>query len=164
VIGAWISTRSRSERIGLGLLVVVVFGAAYFLLVWEPLSLAHARLVTRVAAEHDLARYLTDVSARARLLEARQTPRTPYAGDVNLLTFVTAQARAAGVQAYTRKLTPSGADAINLMLENVPFSTLAGWLVALDEEHGVEVERINVSASKAAGLVMAQIMLRARRG
>lgn len=164
MIGAWLSTRSRAERFGLGLLAVVVVGATYFLLVWEPLSLAHARLLTRVAAERDLARHLTDVGARARLLEAERTPRTPYAGDANLLTFVTAQARAAGVQSYARKLSPSGADAINLMLENVPFATLAGWLVVLDDEHGVEVERINVSASKAAGFVTAQITLRARRG
>ena len=160
---AWLEARSRSELLILALAAVVVVGALYFLFVLEPLQLANARLQSRLAAEQALQKEL--VALREEVAQLRRTVDTGVAfpTGASLLSVVTATARDAGVQQYTRKMTPAGNDALSLVLEDIPFSALSAWLVALDRDQGVEVDRISIDLGTQPGVVSSQMMLKTRQ-
>lgn len=160
---AWLEQRTQSERRLLLAAGLVVVGALYFLLVLEPLNGANARLRTQIGAATDLERRLAAMTQElAGLHGGGAGPRASFPPDAALLSVLTNSAHAEGLQDYTRKMAPLGPHVVSLMLEDVPFAALAGWLVKLDREQGIEVERVAVSAAKNPGLVDVQLSLKAR--
>lgn len=159
---AWLEQRTQSERRLLMLAGLVVAGALYFLLVLEPLNAANARLRTQIGAAGDLDQRLAAMTQELAGLHGGGGPRKSFPPDAALLSVITTSAYAEGLQEYTRKMAPLGPHVVSLMLEDVPFAALAGWLVKLDRDQGIEVERVAVSAAKHPGLVDAQLSLKAR--
>ena len=160
-MNAWFAARSDSEKVLLTVGALTVAAALYFLLVLDPMSQANARLATRLAAARDLGAHLTEVAAEAESLGGQAPSRARLAPNASLLAVVTASAKVADVQPHARKMAPVGARALSLYLEDIPYTKLAAWLVSLDEQAGVEVERANIEA-KAPGVVRADLTLKGR--
>lgn len=160
---AWFDARSASEKILLSLGVVTVAGALYFLLLVDPLSQANTRLATRVGAARDLQTHLTQLAAEVRVLGGRAQARVTLPVGASLLSVVTTSAHLAGVQDHTQKMAPVGANALSVYLDDMPYTQLAEWLVKLDEQHGIEVERATIEALPVSGVVRADLTLRARQ-
>jgi len=160
---AWFYSRSDSEQMLLGLGALVVTGALYFLLVIDPLMQANARLATRVGAARELESHLSQLSEEVKSLGGGGNKlRATLPPGASLLNVVTTSAHASGVQEHTRKLAPVGANALSLYLDDMPFAQLANWLVNLDEQQGIEVERATIEALPAVGTVRADLTLKAR--
>ena len=159
---AWLEQRTLAEKRLLGTAALVIAGALYFLLVLEPLTGANARLRTQIGAASDLEAHLAAMSQELARLHGGGSTGASFPPDAALLSVLTTSASAEGLQAYTRKMAPLGPHVVSLMLEGVPFPALAAWLVKLDREQGVEVERVAVSAAKASGAVDVQLSLKAR--
>lgn len=159
----WWQARTGSERRVLALGAAVVAIMLYYLLVIEPLTLARERLALRVAAERTLGAELQTLAAEAATLRARSDPRASFDASQSLLAVINASAARAGTRGNTKRMTPLGQSAVTLFLDDVAFSDLAAWLVALDLEHGVAVERAALDAVRP-GVVDAQLTLRARDG
>lgn len=157
----WWSGRSVSERRLLGVGMGVVMVALYFVSVLEPLTAARARAELRLAAATALGTELEALAAEAAALRQPGDPRTPWRGDQPLLAVLNASAVAADTQRATRRLTPLGADAVTVVLDDVEFAALAGWLLDLDTRYGVAVERANIDRVRP-GVVDAQLTLRTR--
>ena len=160
---AWFESRNDSEKLLLTLGALVVLGALYFLLVVDPLSQANARLATRVSAARDLEAHLTALAAEMKTLgggAAKQRATLPPGA--SLLNVVTTSAHASGVQEHTKKMAPVGSNALSLYLDDMPFAQLASWLVNLDEQQGIEVERATIEALPVVGTVRADLTLKAR--
>jgi general secretion pathway protein M len=160
---AWFDARSSSEKILLGLAALTVGGALYFLLLVDPLSQANARLAIRVGAARDLQTHLLQVADEVRSLGGGARARATLPVGASLLSVVTTSAHLAGVQDHTKKMAPVGANALSLYLDDMPYTQLADWLVKLDEQQGIEVERATVEALPVSGVVRADLTLRARR-
>lgn len=163
---AWLEERSSQERMILLLGALVLGGALHFLFLLEPLMQGNAALRTRIAAESDLKAHLEQVAGEVRALGPVAPAAAPAgAAPRSLVTVLTSTAQAAGVQPYTRRMTPIGPQALSVFVEAVPFTVLAPWLVELAAQHGVAVEQAAVTASAAgSGLVDAQLTLRAQGG
>jgi len=160
---AWFESRTNSEKLLLSVGALVVLGALYFLLLIDPLSQANARLATRVSAARDLEAHLTQLSQEVKGLGGGAAKlRTTLPAGASLLNVVTTSAHAAGVQKHTKKMVPVGVNALSLYLDEMPFSELASWLVSLDEQQGVEVERVTIEALPITGTVRADLTLKAR--
>ncbi len=160
---AWFDTRTDSEKILLTLAALVVTGALYFLLIIDPLSQANTRLAIRVGAARELEAHLTQLSAEIKTLGGGAAKlRATLAPGASLLNVVTTSAHASGVQEHTKKMAPVGANALSLYLDDMPFAQLASWLVSLDEQQGIEVERATIEALPAVGTVRADLTLKAR--
>jgi general secretion pathway protein M len=157
----WWQARSASERRMLGLGMVAVGAALYYLLALEPLLLARERIETRLAAERALGAELSALTAEAARLRLRGDTRRLFDADGSLLAVVNVSAARAGTQRATKRMTPLGASGVTLFLDDVAFADLATWLVALDVEYGVEVERAALDSVRP-GVVDAQLTLRAR--
>ena len=158
----WFEQRTRSEQITLGVGAVVLLIALYFLAVIEPLTQANAQLLAQVTAAHALEQRLIELSQEIAVLHAHGGGGANFAPGASLLSVLTTSAHDAGMQQYTKKVAPVGANAVSLVLDEVPFAPLAAWLIALDREQGVEVERISVAATSKGGVVSAQLTLKAR--
>lgn len=157
----WWQTRSVSERRMLGVGMLVIGATLYYLLLLEPLLLARERVETRVAAERALGLELAALTAEAAKLRRRGDTRRAFDAAGSLLAVVNVSAARAGTQRTTRRMTPLGASGVTLFLDDVAFADLAAWLVALDVEYGVEVERAALDSVRP-GVVDAQLTLRAR--
>lgn len=160
---AWFDARSASEKILLGLGAMTVGGALYFLLLIDPLSQANARLATRVGAARDLQTHLSQVAAEVQGLGGGAKARASLPAGASLLSVVTTNAHVSGVQDHTKKMAPVGANALSLYLDDMPYTQLADWLVKLDEQQGIEVERATIEALPVSGTVRADLTLRARQ-
>ena len=160
---AWFVSRSDSEKVLLSVGAITVIGALYFLLIVDPLSQANARLTTRVGAARELQAHLKELASEVKVLggSAGKVRATLPAG-ASLLTVVTTSAHVSGVQTHTKKMAPVGANALSLYLDDMPYTQLADWLIKLDEQQGIEVERATIEALPVIGTVRADLTLRAR--
>ncbi|MCC6710004.1 MAG: type II secretion system protein M [Gammaproteobacteria bacterium] len=160
---AWFESRNESEKRLLTLAALVVAGALYFLLVIDPMSQANARLATRLSAAQELQAHLSKLADEMKSLGgAASKQRTTLPPGASLLNVVTTSAHAAGVQQHTKKMAPVGANALSLYLDDMPFNELAQWLVNLDQQQGIEVERATIEALPVIGTVRADLTLKAR--
>lgn len=159
---AWFESRNESEKRLLVLGTLVVVGALYFLLLVDPMRQANARLATRLGAAQELEAHLTTLADEMKSLGGGARHRATLPPGASLLNVVTTSAHAAGVQEHTKKMAPVGANALSLYLDDMPFAELAAWLVNLDEQQGIEVERATIEALPVAGTVRADLTLKAR--
>ena len=159
---SWFEQRTRSEKITLAAGLLVVLAAVYYLLLIEPLTLANARLTTQVSAARDLERHLGELAQELAALQGAGGVRANFPASSSLLSVLTTSAHAAGLQEYTKKLAPVSTNAVSLVLDDIPFAALAAWLMALDREQGIEVERVSLAAAAKPGVVSAQLTLKAR--
>ena len=160
---AWFDSRVDSEKMLLGVGALTIIAALYFLLVIDPLSQANARLATRVGAARELQGHLVQLADEVKGLGGGAAKaRATLPVGASLLTVVTTSAHLSGVQEHTRKMAPVGANALSLYLDDMPFAQLADWLVKLDEQQGIEVERATIEALPIVGTVRADLTLRAR--
>ncbi len=160
---AWFESRNESEKRLLTLAALVVAGALYFLLVIDPMSQANVRLATRLSAAQELQAHLSKLADEMKSLGgAASKQRTTLPPGASLLNVVTTSAHAAGVQQHTKKMAPVGANALSLYLDDMPFNELAQWLVNLDQQQGIEVERATIEALPVIGTVRADLTLKAR--
>ena len=159
----WFDSRTEGEKFLLVVAAITVLGALYFLLIVDPLSQANGRLATRVGAARELHGHLLQLADEVKVLGGGAAKiRATLPVGASLLTVVTTSALAAGVQEHTKKMAPVGANALSLYLDDMPYSQLANWLVKLDEQQGIEVERATIEALPVAGTVRAELTLRAR--
>ncbi|MGR8921206.1 MAG: type II secretion system protein GspM [Gammaproteobacteria bacterium] len=158
----WWQSRTDSERVFLGVGAACLLAAAYFVLLIEPLQERRTLSDLRLRAAAALGRDLAGFAGDAVELRGQVDTRRRFPADASILSVVNRTAGRAGTQEFTRRITPSGPDAVALFLDDVPFDALAGWLVRLDAEHGVDVERAVLERTEP-GLVDAQLTLRARR-
>ncbi len=158
---SWWNARTPSERILLACGALIVFTALYFVFVVEPLGEARARHLTRLAAARALNTELAALGADAQALRARGDGRVPFDAGASILSLLNTTAARAGTQAHTRRITPLGPRGVTLSLDDVPFDRLTDWLVTLDLEHGVEVQRARIERVQP-GTVDAQLTLHGR--
>lgn len=161
-MNAWWRARQRSEQILVAAGIAILLLCAWYLALVEPLGIAHERGTVRLRAATATHREISRLAAQARQLAEPGRTGTPFSTTRPLLSVVNQSGSRAGTQAYTRRVNPVGEDGVALVLDDVPFTDLAGWLVALDRQHGVAVERASIERA-AAGLADARITLRARR-
>ena len=159
---AWFESRNPSEKRLLTIAALVVVAALYFLLAVDPIRQANARLTTRLGAAQDLEAHLLQLAGEMKSLGGGARPHATLPPGASLLNVVTTSAHAAGVQEHTKKMAPVGANALSLYLDDMPFSQLAAWLVNLDEQQGIEVERATLEALPVTGTVRADLTLKAR--
>lgn len=158
---AWFDERSRQEQIVLALGAFIALAAFYFVLLIEPLMNANARYATRLKAEQALHAHLQQVQQEATALRARQTSAVSSVPPGALMSLLTTTAEAGGVQANTRRVTPLGPNAVSIVVEALPFTTLTTWLIGLRSEHGVEIEQAAITAGTVGGTVDAELSLHA---
>jgi len=150
----WWSDRSERERALLGGLGGLLLLFALYFLVYAPLR---SFSDDAYANYRSAAALLDEVEAGAREAETLKARRSRGPGAGSLRSIASSSAASAGV-AITR-IQPEPGEGLNVWLEDVDAKALYGWIVALDETHGVGVARASIRANDRRDTVWAQLLL-----
>ncbi|GGE42691.1 type II secretion system protein M [Halopseudomonas oceani] len=157
----WSGLAPRERRIlllgGLALVLILAWVA-----IWEPLVQGRSALrseVARMSAEAVWMEQASDEVRRRARLEQR-APALPGGGG-SVLTLIEVSANAAGLRSALTRVQPEGEGA-RLILDDVSFDALMGWLAELEQRQGLLVTQLALEGSEAAGQVSARILLEQR--
>jgi general secretion pathway protein M len=154
----WFLSREPRERVILGIgagaaVVILLWG-----LVWSPLDSGVSAL--RASVDQN-SRLLVDLQ-RAAALSPANAARPAQGAAQSLVVLVDSTSKQHGLAGAFTRTRPDGADGINVTLQDAPFDTLLGWIVALRSDYGIDVESASFNGSRSAGLVSGQVLLRRR--
>lgn len=158
---AWWETLSVRERLlttgGIALSVVLLIYA----LLWRPFQTDSRRLRQSVAEQRAELAVMRQMAQEIQQLGG--TAAKPAAVDGrSLLTLVDQTARAAGLGAALKRVTPQGEDRLGAQFDAVEFDKLIPWLRALERDHRIAI--VNLSVDRAEpGRVNARIILQGAR-
>ncbi|GIX22740.1 MAG: hypothetical protein KatS3mg121_1523 [Gammaproteobacteria bacterium] len=165
VIETWLQTlRERwdtlapRERLYLGLGAVLSAVLLFYALLWLPLERNIARLEDVTARQVEDLQWMREAAARIRALEQRGAGRLPAGG--SLLALVDQRLIAAGLKSALARMEPDGPDAVKLWLNGAAFDRLVLLLGELEQNHGIRVASLAVTATDTPGLVDARLTLR----
>lgn len=158
---AWWETLSGRERWllvgGAGLSLALLLYA----LVWLPFQASHRRLRQSVVEQRADLAAMRQMAEEVRRL-AGSSGQPPPDGR-SLLTLVDQTARAAGLGAALKRVTPQGEDRLGVQFDAVAFDQLLPWLGALEREHRLVLVNLSVDRTPITGLVNARLVVQGDR-
>lgn len=151
----WSGLAPRERRLVL-LAVPLLAAMAAWALVWEPFMAEHHRLRETLPAKQATAQWM---EAAARAIERRGSGPATGRADTgeSLLSLVDRSSKDSGIASTIKRIQPDGSDQVRLWLEDVPFDSLAGWLVALKRDAGVVATELRADRQERDGVVDARI-------
>ncbi|MCB1777217.1 MAG: type II secretion system protein M [Candidatus Competibacteraceae bacterium] len=155
----WAHLDIREQGLVSGGIVLALLILGYGL-IWEPFQSSHRRLQQRVAEQRaDLAWMRQAAQEIQRLSNSAGATQSQATDGRSLLTRVDQTARAAGLSAALKQITPQGDDKLSARLDAVAFDKLLPWLSALEHEHRITLINLSVDRTAAPGRVNARVIL-----
>ena len=147
--------RTPREQLVLKLLLVVTLLA--WALVWQPMANWRQAAIADYQREARLLAWIqANESPLRRQMGASGRPAAATGGD-----WSSTVSRTLGGAGLTMKgMTPEGADAVRIVLENQPFSTVAGWLASVNQTLGASIANVEITPGTESGLVNVRATLR----
>lgn len=146
----WASLQRREQRLVAGAAVVVVLGVFYWLL-WQPL---HQARDTQQQKLQSAQRQLNQLQQLLPQLKASTVATTRSGG--SLAQIISNSARSSGIS--VSRMQPQN-EQLTLVLEDVSFDKLLGWLHALQYQHGVKLINLDVATAESPGIVRVRRMV-----
>lgn len=145
---------------------LVLAGAAMllalaYLLVLAPLQKQLANHRQGLQTARSLHQHLVRMAAESKSLRAMSLSGAANDGR-SLLAVVDDTTRAAGLARAVSEMTPDGQGQVRMTLDKVSFDRLMRWLVQLEQEQRITVDKITVSAGEKPGEVRAALTLQGR--
>lgn len=151
----WRPLDVKQRAVAIGLAAVLVMSASW-LLVWRPLSRRTGALKTIVA--HNETRLKTMRASVPEIEELRAKARR--SATISPLTAIEKNADRQRVRPNIKDLSQAADGAISLVLESVRVDSLVLLIDGLRSDGGLRVERAQIEAQAAPGLVTARLTLR----
>jgi len=153
---ALLPQRRRAILVGAALFCIATFS----LVVVAPLHDAEAVARRRTDAAEALQIRMRDAALEAAAIRQRSGIKASASLDRPLLALVEASSRDFMGRGAIERIGLAGAGAVQVQIAEGPFEKVIGWLDHLDSEHAVRVEQAMVSATRASGMVRAELILR----
>lgn len=150
IINWWASLQPREQRLVSVASVAVVIGAFYWL-IWQPLHQANERQQQKVQAAQ---RQLTELQQALPQLKASGGAKVRSSG--SLSQIISNSARSAGVS--VSRMQPQN-EQLTLVLDDLSFEQLLGWLHSLQYQHGITVINLDVANTDTPGIVRVRRMV-----
>lgn len=153
---AWFRTLQRREQIILsaGCVIAVIILSWEF--AWIPVVSGTADLRESVAAKEQL---LADLQ-RAAVAGGAAQGGPASAPSQSLVLLISQTSESANLASAITRFRPDGTNAINVSVQNAAFAQLMGWLISLQQDHGVVVENASINGTRDSGRVSGQLYLR----
>lgn len=152
----------QRDQQAMKVLAVALFLALLYFLVWRPVADFHEHsAAARDNAAELLAWMQTNKASIARLANGGDAPAGPWADKPvdgrALMALVTRSARESGLT--LQRFEPSGPDAIRVWIEQAAFASVAAWLEALKNNHGVVIDQAAMDKTEIPGEVSVRLTL-----
>jgi general secretion pathway protein M len=128
----------------------------FYLLVWEPISLARAEAARELADARDVAQRIEDVAAMLPPQGAAQA--RSGASNRSLLARVDQLVRSSALDKRPERMTPDGDDAVRIWFEETPFEGLLRWLADLEQRKDMRLESADIERD-GEGTVSARLQV-----
>jgi general secretion pathway protein M len=158
---AWWEGLSSRERLLVAGGATLTLVLLLYVIAWQPFQASHRRLRQSVAEQRV---ELTAMQQMAREIKqlGGSSGKPPATEGRSLLTLVDQTARAAGLGAALKRVTPQGEDRLGVQFDAVEFDKLVPWLGALERDHRIVIVNLSVDRA-AAGRVNARLIVQGSR-
>lgn len=146
----WAGLQQREQQLLAWAAVVVCIGLFYWLL-WQPLHQTNTQQQQRVQAAE---RQLSQLQQVLPQLKAAGTKTARSGGSIQQI--ISNSARSAGVN--VSRMQPQN-EQLTLVLEDLSFEKLLGWLHTLQYQHGVRLVNLDVATADKPGIVRVRRMV-----
>ena len=145
----WQGLQQREQRLVLISAVVVVIGILYWG-IWQPVRQYQSNQQQRLSVAQQQLEQLN--AAIPQLMAAKQGGRRSG----SIAQIITQSARSSGVT--VSRMQPQ-ADQLTLVLEDLSFAQLLGWLHNLQYQHGVRLVNLELATADKPGVVRVRRMV-----
>jgi general secretion pathway protein M len=146
----WAGLQPREQQLVSGAAVVVLVGMFYWLL-WQPLHQANTAQQQKVQSAQ---RQLSQLQQLMPQLKAAAGTTARSGG--SLAQIISTSARSAGVS--VSRMQPQN-EQLTLVLDDISFNQLLGWLHTLQYQHGVQLINLDVALADKPGIVRVRRMV-----
>jgi general secretion pathway protein M len=158
---AWWEGLGGRERLLTAGGAMLVSALLLYALAWQPFQASHRRLRQSVAEQRAELATMRQMAREIKQL-GESNGKPPATEGRSLLTLVDQTARAAGLGAALKRVTPQGEDRLGVQFDAVEFDKLVPWLGALERDHRIVI--VNLSVDRAtAGRVNARLIVQGSR-
>ena len=149
----WFLALAPRERWMVAVGGIVTTLILFFLLVWEPIVLAHERRAQALGEARALAQRLEQVAADSR----GGAPRAAVNRSQSLLAAVDTAGKSPTLGKAPSRLQPEGENEVRVWFEDVPFDKLVRWISQLETRYGLRISAAEFERRAGAGLVNARL-------
>ncbi|SFF32406.1 general secretion pathway protein M [Fontimonas thermophila] len=146
-----LTPRERVMVLTGGAVVAVTLG---YLLVWEPLAVAHHTRAQALQQERLLAERIERAAAQVRASSSRAADRR-----ISLLTAVDQTSRTPVLGKPPARIQPEGDREVKVWIDEVPFANLLRWIQELQTRYGITTRSAEIERGSAPGVVNARLTL-----
>ena len=159
---AWWESLSARERLLVAGGATLTLALLLYALAWQPFQASSRRLRQSVAEQRAELASMRQMAQEIKQLGGSSGKPLPADGR-SLLTLVDQTARAAGLGAALKRVTPQGEDRLGVQFDAVEFDKLIPWLGALERDHHIAIINLSVDRATATGLVNARLIVQGGR-
>ncbi len=154
----WLAGLSPRERIMVQLTAALLLLFLLYLLVIEPLQLGYARYQKRVTQAQQTLLWMQDAVQEVKQLSASKTEN--LTGERQFLPgLIDRSVRKAGLASMMKRIQPEGEGGVRIWFEQVGFDNFVRWLAELEQQHGLQVNEINIEQAGVSGRVNVRLYL-----
>lgn len=149
-----LNTRDRLAWV-IGATICLVY--LFYLLIYSPLITTVHRKHQALLEKQETLVWMQEVRQQYKPKKARQTLTSSQ-----LLTVLAKQLNDSPFKQFPYQLQQTGADNIQLIFEQVPYTLFLNWLYAFSEQYDVSIQQVNIEKTNTAGVVKSMILLATR--
>ena len=158
---AWWEGLSSRERLLVAGGATLTLVLLLYALAWQPFQASHRRLRQSVVEQRAELAAMRQIAQEIKQLGG-PNGKPPATEGRSLLTVVDQTARAAGLGAAVKRVTPQGENRLGVQFDAVEFDKLVPWLGALERNHRIAIVNLSVDRA-AAGRVTARLVVQGGR-
>ena len=151
-VGAWYAEKSPTDRKVLTVIVLVCLGSIIYLAMWKPLL----EYRDKQGFRYERAQSLMDwVSLNKSALQASAQSKSQSPQQKSLIPLVTSGANLR--QLKLNRLQPEQDGSVSISLQSQSFDQALRWMVDLETNNRLLIDRVSVDRTENVGLVNVQL-------
>ncbi|MCU7844965.1 MAG: type II secretion system protein M [Candidatus Thiodiazotropha sp. (ex Monitilora ramsayi)] len=154
----WWLTKTPREQLALTLAAAALLLFLLYLLAWQPFSQAVEQKRLLVKSQQATLNWMQDNLPEIQRLSGSGSSKKRASNEA-LLTLVDRTAKQRQLRQQIQRIKPQGDKTVQLWIEQVAFDTLLMWLGELTDQHGIQIDTLNIDRQELPGVVNARLVL-----
>lgn len=158
-MNAWWLSKTPREQLALVLAAAALLLFLLYLLAWQPFMEAVEQRRLQVRSQEATLDWMQQNLAEVQRLKSLHRSAGGNSTNEALLTLVDRTAKERRLRQQIQRIKPQGEDSVQLWVEQASFDILMQWLGGLNQQHGIEIESLNLERQELSGIVNARLVL-----
>ncbi|MET0026579.1 MAG: type II secretion system protein M [Candidatus Thiodiazotropha sp.] len=154
----WWQSKTQQEHLALILGAAAILILLVYLVIWLPFTRDLDKKAQRLESQTATLHWMQENIGLVQRMRAAQGGSAKATNEA-LLTLVDRTAKTIRLRDQIERIKPQGDRAVQLWIEQAPFDILIRWLGQLTEQHGLEIESMNIDRQDGPGLVNARVVI-----